>query len=126
MIIYTDSQSAIDGINGILQTNSSRRIFRMVNNSLFGIIKQVISSKSLDFKLVKVKGHSGIDCNERVDTLAKEAAGQVKDGTLGIVNLLDSKVGHKINFNLTWNNVVVDSNLRSFNRLVGNRLADSH
>src|SRR6266496_3185993 len=54
VIIYTDSQAAIDGINGIMQMNSLRHILRMANNSLLGIIKQLISSKHLDFKLVKV------------------------------------------------------------------------
>src|SRR6266496_5938800 len=49
VIIYTDSQAAIDGIKGILQTSNSRRILKMANNSVLGIIKQLISSKHLDF-----------------------------------------------------------------------------
>jgi len=73
----------------------------MANNSLLDVIKQVISSKSLDFKLVKVKGHLGIASNDKADCLAKKAAIRVKEGSLGIVNLLDSEVGHRINFNLT-------------------------
>src|SRR6266496_3710537 len=125
VIIYTDSQAAIDGIKGILQTNSPSRIFKMANNSLLGVIKQIISAKRLDFKLEKVKGHSGIDGNDKADSLAKEAARQVKEGTLGIVNLLDSEVGYGVNFNVTWNRVVIDSDLCRFNRLVGNGIADS-
>ena len=35
---------------------------------------------------------------------------QVMERTLGVVNLLDSEVGHQNNFNLTWNNVVIDCN----------------
>src|SRR6266496_1923471 len=105
VIIYTDSQAAIDGIKGILQTNSPSRIFKMANNSLLGVIKQIISAKRLDFTLEKVKGHSGIDGNDKADYLAKEAARQVKEGTLGIVNLLDSEVGYGVNFNVTWNRI---------------------
>src|SRR6266542_1789563 len=123
--IYTDSQAAIDGINGILQMNSSRRIFKMANSSLLGVIKQLISAKSLNFKLEKVKGHSGVEGNDKADRLAKEAAGQVKEGTLGIVTLVDSEVGYGIDFNVTWNKVVIDSDLRKFNRLVCNGIADS-
>ena len=111
VIIYTDSQAAIDGINRIMQTNSSRHILKIANNSLLGVIKQLISSKQLDFQIVKVKGHSGIECNDKADCLAKEAAGQVREGSLGIVNLLDSEVGHRINYYLTWNSVVIDRNL---------------
>src|SRR6266542_6908106 len=98
VLIYTDSQAAIDGINGIMQTNSSRHILKMANNSLLGVIKQLISAKCLDFKLEKVKGHSGIEGNDVADQSAKEAAGLVKEGTLGIVNLLDSEVGYGIDF----------------------------
>src|SRR6266542_3547806 len=86
VIIYTDSQAAIDGINGILQTNSSRQIFKMANNSLLGVIKQLISAKGLDFNMEKVKGHSGIEGNDKADQLAKEAVGQVMEESLGLVN----------------------------------------
>jgi len=79
VIIYTDSQAVIDGNNGIMQTNSSRRILKMANNSLLGVIKQLFSLKNLDFQMVKVKGHSEIKGNDIADHLAKEAVGQVRE-----------------------------------------------
>ena len=82
--------------------------------------------KSLDFNMVKVKGHSGVKYNDKADLIAKKAAVQVINGTLSVVNLLDNEVGHRINFNLTWNNVVIDCNLHKFNKIVSNSIANSH
>ena len=106
--------------------DSTRLIFKMANNSLLSVIKQLILTKFLNFMMRKVKGHLGVEYNDKADFIAKEAVVQVMDGTLGVVNLLNSEVGHRINFNLTWNNVVIDSNLQRFNRLVSNSIANSH
>jgi len=89
-------------------------------------MKQSILTKGLEFKMVKVKGDSGLIYNEKADLIAKEAAAQVMEGTLEVVNLVDSEVEHRINFNVTWDNVVIDCNLRKFNRIVSNSIADSH
>jgi len=45
----------------------------------------------------KVKGHLGVEYNDKADLIAKEAAVQIMEGKLGIVNLLNSKVGHRNN-----------------------------
>ena len=99
--IYTDSQAVINGINGIMSMKSTRQILKMMNHSILSVIKQLILTKDVEFKMVKVKGHSGVLYNEKADIIAKEVAAQVMDGTLGVIDLVDSKVGHRINFYLT-------------------------
>ena len=76
--------------------------------------------------IVKVRGYSEIAKNDRADSLTKETAGQLKEGTIGSINLICNEVGHKISLGLNWNNILIDSNLRKFNRIVSNSLADSH
>src|SRR6266542_2099832 len=85
-IIYTNSQVAMNGINGILKTDNTRLIFKIVYNSILSVIKQLILTKGLDFRMIKVKGHSGEVYNDQADLLAKEAEEQVREGTLGLVN----------------------------------------
>src|SRR6266496_2123346 len=64
IIIYTDSQAAIDRINGIMRSDSMRLILKMVNYSILSVIKQLILTKGLGFKMVKVKGHSEVEYND--------------------------------------------------------------
>jgi len=69
--IYTDSQAAIDCVKGIMNTDNMQRILKMANNIILCVIKQLILSKNLQFKMVKIKGHTGICDNKCADILAK-------------------------------------------------------
>jgi ribonuclease HI len=74
--IFTDSQAAIDSINYI-RTNltsgkNKAQIWCKCNNySIVSSIINLIDSKRLEIKLVKVKGHSEIKGNEEADRVAK-------------------------------------------------------
>jgi len=73
--IYSDSQVNIFGIEKILQYNQRqlRRIHKMKNKDLLLTIRQLVIVKHLEFRLVKIKGHSGNTGNDLVDDLAKTA-----------------------------------------------------
>ncbi|PKC11135.1 ribonuclease H-like protein [Rhizophagus irregularis] len=70
--IYTDSQSAIDGLRlcATLSYSNSRLYYKTTNFELWAIIEHLISSKSLSVKALKVKGHSGNFYNNYADSLA--------------------------------------------------------
>ncbi|EXX67084.1 ribonuclease H-like domain-containing protein [Rhizophagus irregularis DAOM 181602=DAOM 197198] len=73
--IYTDSQSAIDGLR-LCATSSysnSRLYYKTTNFELWAIIEHLISSKSLSVMAVKVKGHSSNFYNDYADSLANSA-----------------------------------------------------
>ncbi|PKK57809.1 hypothetical protein RhiirC2_797367 [Rhizophagus irregularis] len=74
--ILTDSQAAIDSINyirtNLINGKNKTRIWCKCNNySIVSCIINLIDSKRLELKLVKVKGHSGVKGNEKADRMAK-------------------------------------------------------
>ncbi|GBC39586.1 RNA-directed DNA polymerase from mobile element jockey-like [Rhizophagus irregularis DAOM 181602=DAOM 197198] len=73
--IYTDSQSAIDGLRlcATFSYSNSRLYYKTTNYELWAIIEHLISSKSLSVTAVKVKGHSGNFYNDHADSLANSA-----------------------------------------------------
>ncbi|GET55689.1 RNA-directed DNA polymerase from mobile element jockey-like [Rhizophagus irregularis DAOM 181602=DAOM 197198] len=73
--IYTDSQSAIDGLRlcDSSSYSNSRLYYKTTNFELWAIIEHLISSKSLSVMAVKVKGHSGNFYNDYADSLANSA-----------------------------------------------------
>ncbi|CAB4391956.1 unnamed protein product [Rhizophagus irregularis] len=70
-----DSQAAIDSINTRINlTNGKNKIRIWCNTNNYSIINSIINlinSKHLELKLIKVKGHSGIKGNEEADRVAK-------------------------------------------------------
>lgn len=73
--VYTDSQYLIDCICRKNKDGSNRKV-SWYNGRLNGelwmqLIKQVHDGKHT-IKMVKVKGHSGCEMNDRVDKIAKE------------------------------------------------------
>ncbi|CAB4487947.1 unnamed protein product [Rhizophagus irregularis] len=74
--IITDSQAAIDSINHTRTNltngkNKTRTWCKCNNYSIVSSIINLIDSKQLEIKLVKVKGHSGVKGNEEADRVAK-------------------------------------------------------
>ncbi|GBB84703.1 hypothetical protein RclHR1_11290007 [Rhizophagus clarus] len=76
--IFTDSQAAINNINNNIRRNltngkSKIRTWCKCNNySIISSIINLINSKQLEIKFIKVKGHSGIKGNEEADRVAKK------------------------------------------------------
>ena len=101
VIIYTDSQAAIDGIKEVSNSQVSRiSWFNMTNPTLKLLIKDCIISKRLRITLIKVKGHSNDELNDQADRLAK-------DGTQGPLLRLDFNLD-SLFFNL--NNISLECN----------------
>ena len=73
VIIYTDSQAAIDGIKDVTNSRTTgTKWFNTNNPTLKLLIKDCIDSKQLRITLIKVKGHSDDALNNIADRLAKE------------------------------------------------------
>ena len=115
VIIYSDSQAAINGIQHARgeidkKKNMARVWFRGNNVTLISSIIDMLDSKQISLELVKVKGHSDNIGNNIVDNIAKEAG---YDG----IDLSSNPVQLKnITYQLTWNNITVERSLRKFIR----------
>jgi ribonuclease HI len=75
--IHCDSQAAIDAVNFITDENQKirvRQLLKMKNRSLLIKCQLLCKIKDIDMKLIKVKGHSGNEWNDKVDILAKKEA----------------------------------------------------
>ncbi|GBC39891.2 ribonuclease H-like domain-containing protein [Rhizophagus irregularis DAOM 181602=DAOM 197198] len=73
--IYTDSQTAIDGLRSYSSSvySNSRLYYKTTNFELWAIIERTIFSKNLTVLSVKVKAHSGNYLNDFADSLANTA-----------------------------------------------------
>ncbi|GBC39660.2 ribonuclease H-like domain-containing protein [Rhizophagus irregularis DAOM 181602=DAOM 197198] len=73
--IYTDSQTAIDGLRSCFSSiySNSRLYYKTTNFELWAIIERTIFSKNLTVLPVKVKAHSGNYLNDFADSLANTA-----------------------------------------------------
>src|SRR5271170_3493145 len=73
--IYTDSQAAIDGLNRFLAygRRDVRRESKDNNIDLKISIGKGIIDRQLDIAWVKVVGHSGIEGNEKADSLVNDS-----------------------------------------------------
>ncbi|PKY35031.1 hypothetical protein RhiirB3_455340, partial [Rhizophagus irregularis] len=68
--IYTDSLGAINSINSTFDS-TTRKWLKKTNNLIIIKIIMLIRKASINIKLVKIKGHSGIIGNDIADKLAK-------------------------------------------------------
>ncbi|PKY22253.1 hypothetical protein RhiirB3_436132 [Rhizophagus irregularis] len=111
--ILTDSQAAIDSINYI-RTNltngkNKTRIWCKCNNySIISCIINLIDSKRLKLKLVKVKGHLGVKGNEEADKVAKNDTKKVT-----CIKIKDSQQKDLI-YDIYWDGKRVDRHIRKF------------
>ncbi|RHZ90134.1 hypothetical protein Glove_7g44 [Diversispora epigaea] len=72
--INTDSQTCIDTFKYIMTRSLTTRQWLRINNHVVWLkILETVKSKSLSVILFKVKAHSGVNFNEQVDRLAKNA-----------------------------------------------------
>ncbi|GET51092.1 ribonuclease H-like domain-containing protein [Rhizophagus irregularis DAOM 181602=DAOM 197198] len=73
--IYTDSQTAIDGLRSCSSYvySNSRLYYKTTNFELWAIIERTILTKNLTVLPVKVKAHSGNYLNDFADSLANTA-----------------------------------------------------
>src|ERR1051325_986005 len=118
VIIYTDSQTAIDGIHEVTNPYSSRIVwFNTTNLTLKLLIKDCITSKRLRITLIKVKGHSNDELNDQADKLAKE-------GLHGHLLRLDFNLDslffnlNNISFRPRWNAIPIEHRLRPIIKII--------
>ncbi|EXX69618.1 ribonuclease H-like domain-containing protein [Rhizophagus irregularis DAOM 181602=DAOM 197198] len=108
--IYTDSQTAIDGLQGCSSSAyfNSWLYYKTMNFELWAIIEQTILSKNLTVFSVKVKAHSSNYLNDFADFLANTA--HTSSSSI-LISGLDLASAH--DFVLTYDNdVVCESNPR--------------
>ncbi|GET63141.1 ribonuclease H-like domain-containing protein [Rhizophagus irregularis DAOM 181602=DAOM 197198] len=108
--IYTDSQTAIDGLRSCFSFvySNSRLYYKTTNFELWAIIERTILSKNLTILPVKVKAHSGNYLNDFADSLANTA--HTASSSI-LISGMDLASAH--DFVLTYDNdVVCESNLR--------------
>jgi len=68
VIVYTDSQYIVDGFRNIIHRNKLLKS----HYDVWGLLLHF--AQIHDIKISKVKAHTGVESNERVDKLAKAAA----------------------------------------------------
>ncbi|GET50298.1 RNA-directed DNA polymerase from mobile element jockey-like [Rhizophagus irregularis DAOM 181602=DAOM 197198] len=102
--IYTDSQTAIDGLRSCSSFvySNSRLYFKTTNFELWAIIERTILSKNLTVLPVKVKAHSGNYLNDFADSLANTA--HTASSSI-LISGMDLASAH--DFVLTYDNDVV-------------------
>ncbi|EXX58326.1 ribonuclease H-like domain-containing protein [Rhizophagus irregularis DAOM 181602=DAOM 197198] len=107
--IYTDSQSAIDGLRlcATFSYSNSRLYYKTTNFELWTNIEHLISSKSLSVTAVKVKGHSGNFYNDYTDSLANSA-----HSSPSAILLSDLDHVSPYDFLLKYDDILCESNSR--------------
>ncbi|GES89606.1 Down syndrome cell adhesion molecule-like protein Dscam2 [Rhizophagus clarus] len=111
--IFTDSQAAIDSINYINTslTNGKNKIRVWCKSNNYSIVSSIINlidSKHLELKLIKVKGHSGVKGNEEADRVAKNDKEKLTCITINDSQQKDLK------YDLYWDGKRVDRHIRKF------------
>jgi ribonuclease HI len=106
--IKTDSQAAIDSIEEGLSITNRKKWLKKNNSCIVRNICSLVRNKDISLELVKVKGHSGIEGNERADTLAKEG------GRLDEIIDISAQLLDVIPFRPAWNDIPIEQNIRKF------------
>jgi exonuclease III len=117
--VYTDSSSMIEAYNQLMsQSNMSiRNILKIQSNGiLWSIILEIIRLLDLEIELVKVPAHRDNYFNNLVDNVAQSAHNNFFNLA---INLRYENV-RSLNWVPTWNNIVIEKNLRKFITLTTN------
>jgi ribonuclease HI len=117
--IYTDSNSMIEAYNQLIsQSNMNiRNIFKIQSNGiLWNIILEIIHLLNLEIELIKVPAHKDNYLNNLVDSLAQSAHNNFFNLA---VNLRYENI-RGLSWVPTWNNIVIEKNLRKFITLTTN------
>ncbi|GES76495.1 ribonuclease H-like domain-containing protein [Rhizophagus clarus] len=114
--IYTDSQSAIDSINNMLQLKGiiERKLFKQNNYILLYAIVDLVYIKKINLILHKVKGHSGCIWNDKADKLAKKESELALENKDRIVDLKLILNNSNFEFIPKWSEVCIDKQIRKF------------
>lgn len=73
IVIYSDSQYVVRGINEWLESWKKRNFVNVKNPELWHELDELLNRKANKFEAVWVKGHNGHTENEIVDKMAVEA-----------------------------------------------------
>jgi ribonuclease HI len=107
--IYTDSKCTIDHYEQLISTpsfTSPRNIFKQNNNIVWTIFREILETKKIDFKFIKVKAHDGNYFNEMVDSLAKNTHANDSPSFSFTTDFLQS-----LKYIPKWNNIIIEQHL---------------
>ncbi|CAB5215755.1 unnamed protein product [Rhizophagus irregularis] len=114
VMIYTDSQSAIDTWLKFRSMNFNphlRSIFKLRSNHIVqNQINEIVTSLNLKLQLIYVKAHSGDPWNEFIDSKCSEV---YNNNNSSIITLLTDNMKN-IHYTLNWNNIEVEQSPRKF------------
>ena len=110
--VYTDSKCTIDHYEYLISTpsfTSPRNIFKQNNNIVWAIFCEILETKKIDLKFIKVKAHDGNHFNEMVDSLAKNTHANDSPSFSFTTDFLQS-----LKYIPKWNNIIIEQHLRHF------------
>ncbi|GES94138.1 ribonuclease H-like domain-containing protein [Rhizophagus clarus] len=108
VIIYTDSQCAIDDITSWNKKSVWAKA-KMTNHCILFRIDQIVKEKRINLEVIKVKGHSNITGNEEADKLAAEGS----NSNLRFTYRIDYS-SQDFRYILTFDGVLIEQSLRKF------------
>ena len=88
--IYSDSNAAIERIQGFKSRMNIRNMFKTKNYSLINQIIDCCRTKNIDLELIKIKSYSMNYWNDKADKLAKE--GLLSDLLLEVQDVTTSSI----------------------------------
>jgi exonuclease III len=122
IVIYTDSDAVFNNYHQLPKEERllrCRQIFKLDHcGMLWANILEIMNKKNILMQIEKVKGHSGISGNERIDLLIKE--GHEKSEDLGLS--LKKQPLECIRYSPYWNKIPIEQNIRKFIKLMNNML----
>jgi exonuclease III/ribonuclease HI len=111
--IYSDSQTAIQGIHNILSSSAKANSLYLKKNNhvLWSCTQHIIEQHNLTITTHKIKAHSGDQFNERTDGLAKDGANSNIHSIPDLIEI--SPIKYKAIYN---NTLIIESSIRHFTK----------